>query len=1045
MGRSVVLGERSRVAGFALAGARGPRRGPPRPCGARGRRSTADVAVVVLTPAAAAALGALLDRPPRPDRAADRGDAAAVPDRASAPASPPGHRAVSADSTPRRRGRRRATRCWPPPAPRPTATVRAAAGRGRDARSPRRRRRRASWSSRPGRGQADAAPPWPRSGRAAAAQARALVLAAQRAAYDDLRGSRAAQVGRRCRTTRPGRDGAAGSPRARRLLGTDAELAEVPGGVARAGAGPGTVDADRVVPGRRPSWTALGPGGGEAVGARDRARRPGQRAAGRGRGPGRRRHVRAGRARAAAAARRGRRPATAARVTSRRTSTPAAWRPGDAGAPRWASRCRRALGPGLLGGVFDGLLRPLADAPAPGWRPGAAAGPDGPAPWRSAPGRAAGGTVGPRRTRSARCAAPARWRTAVLVPPGPARPVRPGRAGRARAAADDAGRRRRRHARAAGPAWPVRRPRPVRASGWTRADAAADRPAGARRAVPGRPGQHRGGARRLRHRQDDAAAADREVVRRRRHRLRRLRRARQRDGRRPRRAAPSSTDPRTGGRLVDRTVIIANTSNMPMMAREASIYTAVTVAEYFRDMGYDVVVIADSTSRWAEALREFASRSGALPAEEGYPAESRLGAGRVLRAGRPGDAPSAARTARSPSSARCPRPAATSPSRSPPTPSASSGRCGPWTATSPTPGTTPPWPGPARSPGTPTRSAAWHARARRPGLGPPPGPGRRACSPRPTGSARWPSWSASARCPATSGSSCSAAGCCARACCSRARFRATTPTAAAEAVRGAGVDAVLAVVDACEAARGRGASPRPASRSSTSRRCCGPGRTGPASGRRAARGARRGTPCCAQLEALAVTRVPRLAARRVHRRPRSCTARCWWSAACSGVGWDEFARVRLATARSVRHGLVLEVDGDLAVVQVLEGTDGVSRAGSPGGVRRHAAAGAGRRRRGSAGPATGAASRSTAGRRSLGTATARRRRRPLNPVRREPPAEPVLTGISVDRRADHAGPRPEAAGLLGGRAAAPRARHPDRGAGLGRRRAVLRRVRRRWA
>ena len=80
------------------------------------------------------------------------------------------------------------------------------------------------------------------------------------------------------------------------------------------------------------------------------------------------------------------------------------------------------------------------------------------------------------------------------------------------------------------------------------------------------------------------------------------------------------TDPRTGGRLGDRTVIIANTSNMPMMAREASIYTGMTVAEFFRDMGYDAVVIADSTSRWAEALREFASRSGELPAEEGYPA-----------------------------------------------------------------------------------------------------------------------------------------------------------------------------------------------------------------------------------------------------------------------------------------------------------------------------------------------------------------------------------------------------------------------------------------
>jgi V/A-type H+-transporting ATPase subunit A len=80
------------------------------------------------------------------------------------------------------------------------------------------------------------------------------------------------------------------------------------------------------------------------------------------------------------------------------------------------------------------------------------------------------------------------------------------------------------------------------------------------------------------------------------------------------------TDPRSGDRLARRTVVVANTSNMPIMAREASIYTGVTVAEYFRDMGYHVVVIADSTSRWAEALREFASRTGALPAEEGYPA-----------------------------------------------------------------------------------------------------------------------------------------------------------------------------------------------------------------------------------------------------------------------------------------------------------------------------------------------------------------------------------------------------------------------------------------
>jgi len=79
-------------------------------------------------------------------------------------------------------------------------------------------------------------------------------------------------------------------------------------------------------------------------------------------------------------------------------------------------------------------------------------------------------------------------------------------------------------------------------------------------------------------------------------------------------------DPRTGQPLLDRTVLIANTSNMPVMAREASVYTGVAVAEYYRDMGYDAVVIADSTSRWAEALRELASRTDELPAEEGYPA-----------------------------------------------------------------------------------------------------------------------------------------------------------------------------------------------------------------------------------------------------------------------------------------------------------------------------------------------------------------------------------------------------------------------------------------
>lgn len=80
-------------------------------------------------------------------------------------------------------------------------------------------------------------------------------------------------------------------------------------------------------------------------------------------------------------------------------------------------------------------------------------------------------------------------------------------------------------------------------------------------------------------------------------------------------------DPRRDRPLLERTIVLANTSNMPVMAREASIYTAVTIAEYYRDMGLHAVIIADSTSRWAEAQRELASRTGAIPAEQGYPAD----------------------------------------------------------------------------------------------------------------------------------------------------------------------------------------------------------------------------------------------------------------------------------------------------------------------------------------------------------------------------------------------------------------------------------------
>ncbi|MCH7909469.1 MAG: V-type ATP synthase subunit A, partial [Candidatus Hydrogenedentes bacterium] len=82
---------------------------------------------------------------------------------------------------------------------------------------------------------------------------------------------------------------------------------------------------------------------------------------------------------------------------------------------------------------------------------------------------------------------------------------------------------------------------------------------------------------------------------------------------------PKLTDPKTGGPLMNRTVLVVNTSNMPVAAREASVYTGITLGEYYRDMGYNVAMMADSTSRWAEALREISSRLEEMPGEEGYP------------------------------------------------------------------------------------------------------------------------------------------------------------------------------------------------------------------------------------------------------------------------------------------------------------------------------------------------------------------------------------------------------------------------------------------
>ncbi len=272
------------------------------------------------------------------------------------------------------------------------------------------------------------------------------------------------------------------------------------------------------------------------------------------------------------------------------------------------------LTPDLLGQVFDGLLRPLSTAgtwlvPGPGAQP-----PD--RRWIWTPADPAPSTVdegGELGTIDGAGSVPHR----VLVPPG--------RRGRVRAL------------RAAGPIgaadpvaivgdtpvtvaeiWPVRRPRPFR----SRREAAVPLVTGqrvidmlhpvARGSAAGVPGGFGTGKTVLL--QQIAKWCDAAVI------------VYVGCGERGNELADAVAelseldDPRTGGRLIDRTVVIANTSNMPMMAREASIYTAATVAEFYRDMGLDVVVIADSTSRWAEALREFASRTGEMPAEEGYPA-----------------------------------------------------------------------------------------------------------------------------------------------------------------------------------------------------------------------------------------------------------------------------------------------------------------------------------------------------------------------------------------------------------------------------------------
>lgn len=274
------------------------------------------------------------------------------------------------------------------------------------------------------------------------------------------------------------------------------------------------------------------------------------------------------------------------------------------------------LGPGLLGGVFDGVLRPLRSAAA--WiAPGSAA----QAPtaahrtWNFTPCT----TSGRRLTEGASLgtiAESAAIEHHVLVPPGAGGMVDWIAAGELRddqAVASVNGRE-----LGLAQRWPIRRPRPARArlagaeplvTGQRVLDLLFPVTRGSTAAIPGGFGTGKTVAL-----QQVAKWCDASVI------------VYVGCGERGNELADvledfeALEDPRTGQPLLDRTVLIANTSNMPVMAREASIYTGVTVAEYYRDMGYDTVVIADSTSRWAEALRELGSRTNELPAEEGYPA-----------------------------------------------------------------------------------------------------------------------------------------------------------------------------------------------------------------------------------------------------------------------------------------------------------------------------------------------------------------------------------------------------------------------------------------
>jgi V/A-type H+-transporting ATPase subunit A len=274
------------------------------------------------------------------------------------------------------------------------------------------------------------------------------------------------------------------------------------------------------------------------------------------------------------------------------------------------------LGPGLLGGIFDGLLRPLTDAPrflGPGWRPRRAR---RGRRWDFRPAVGPGDRVASGDLLGVVAETPL-LEHRLLVPVGVSGEVRSvagegSLAGDARIAEVGAA------TLGLMTSWPVRRPRPVAArldadvpllTGQRAVDSFFPVARGSTAAVPG--GFGTGKTVLL---QQIAKWCDADVI------------VYVGCGERGNEMAdvldelPRLEDPRTGRALMERTVVIANTSNMPVMAREASIHTGITVAEHYRDMGYHAVVIADSTSRWAQAMREFSSALGELPAEEGYPA-----------------------------------------------------------------------------------------------------------------------------------------------------------------------------------------------------------------------------------------------------------------------------------------------------------------------------------------------------------------------------------------------------------------------------------------